>query len=191
MTPYREQVRRRLNEGGTPGQITDEILSLDPNVVYTDIAQLIEEIKPTVPTTNVTKTATPRVSFNKWAMFCGRSQIVFTDRYDALGMAPPDTTTMCDGQCDGTGFVPISADDREEPWATLWKEAEEEEHSEDGWQFVTCPDCTGSGKRVAQTVDGYAATEDGLLKPYDPPVVGQDDRLIEMRRRKRKRMNRE
>ena len=73
----------------------------------------------------------------------------YTDRYTALGIPYPDVSTMCDGQCEGAGWVPIKADD-EEPWHTLWVAAEEEHHSEDGYHFVECPDCGGKGKRVSQ-----------------------------------------
>lgn len=75
-------------------------------------------------------------------------EIEFTDRYKMLGIPYPDTDTMCEGQCEGTGRVPIHQDDPEEPWHTLWLEAEQQEHTDDGWHFVACPDCKGTGKRV-------------------------------------------
>ena len=69
------------------------------------------------------------------------------DRYKALGIPYPNRETMCDGQCEGTGRVPISQNDEEEPWRTLWLEAEKKEGSqEDGYHFVICPDCKGTGK---------------------------------------------
>jgi len=70
-----------------------------------------------------------------------------SDRYEALGMALPDPATMCQGHCEGTGFVPVKADDSREVFKKLWAEQEAKEHSEDGWHFVDCPDCGGSGKR--------------------------------------------
>jgi hypothetical protein len=72
--------------------------------------------------------------------------IEIMDRYDVLGISRPDPETCCKGQCEGTGFVPICKDDPEEPWHSLWLEAEKEVHSEDGWHFVTCPRCNGMGK---------------------------------------------
>ena len=72
----------------------------------------------------------------------------FTDRYEALGIPMPDVQTMCNGQCEGTGVVPIQSTDKEEPWRTLWLEAESVEHAEDGWHFVKCPDCKGTGRVV-------------------------------------------
>ena len=72
--------------------------------------------------------------------------IEFTNRYDALNIPEPDVNTMCKGQCEGTGVVPIYKDCKE-PWYTLWIEAEMREHSDDGWHFVTCPECCGTGKK--------------------------------------------
>jgi hypothetical protein len=69
------------------------------------------------------------------------------DRYDALEIPRPDPTTMCDGQCEGTGHVPISANETEEPWRSLWVEAEAAPPAEDDWHFVRCPDCGGTGQR--------------------------------------------
>ena len=78
-------------------------------------------------------------------------QIVGTDRYQALGMPPPDLETMCQGQCEGIGWVPIAKDDMSEPWRTLWLEAEAEEPAEkDGYHFVKCPDCNATGLKGAQ-----------------------------------------
>lgn len=68
------------------------------------------------------------------------------DRYTALGIPYPDPETMCAGQCEGTGVVPISKDDMEEPYRTLWLEAESLKHEDDGYHFVKCPDCGGTGK---------------------------------------------
>ena len=71
----------------------------------------------------------------------------FTDRYKALGIPYPNRETMCDGQCEGTGRVPIHKDDMDEPWHTLWLEAEKASPADDkGWHFVKCPDCNGTGK---------------------------------------------
>lgn len=41
--------------------------------------------------------------------------ITVTDRYEALGIPYFDPKTTCDGQCEGTGYVPIMNDDMEEP----------------------------------------------------------------------------
>ena len=61
---------------------------------------------------------------------------VFTSRYDALG--PPNG---CDGQCEGTGFVPIHADETDPEWKAVWDESEKENPTDDGWHFVRCPKC--------------------------------------------------
>jgi len=71
----------------------------------------------------------------------------FTDRYQALGIPYPDPKTMCKGQCEGTGWVPIGQDDMEEPFRALWLEAEANKPTDDGTHFVKCPDCDGTGKK--------------------------------------------
>ena len=72
-------------------------------------------------------------------------EVEFTDRYQALGIPYPDPKTMCDGDCEGTGWVPCQESD-EEPYHSLWLEAERENPSNDGWHFVKCPQCDGTGK---------------------------------------------
>ena len=74
-----------------------------------------------------------------------------TDRYKALGIPYPDREAMCNGQCEGTGSVPIYRNDDEEPWRTLWLIAEAKSPSEDGWHFVRCPDCNGTGRKELAT----------------------------------------
>jgi len=75
--------------------------------------------------------------------------IEFTDRYKALGIPYPDPKTMCQGQCEGTGWVPVERDDPDPVWRTLWEAAHAKPHKEpcDGWHFVKCPDCNGTGKK--------------------------------------------
>lgn len=73
--------------------------------------------------------------------------IEFTDRYQALGIPYPDPDTMCAGQCEGTGWVPIHKSETDERFLSLWDEAEKKEAADDGWHFVKCPDCGGSGQR--------------------------------------------
>ena len=70
----------------------------------------------------------------------------FTDRYKALGIPYPNPLTMCGGECEGTGFVPIHKEDKNEPWHTLWLEAEAKSPTDDSYHFVKCPACKGTGK---------------------------------------------
>ena len=94
------------------------------------------------------------------------TEIEVTDRYQALDIPYPDPETMCEGQCEGTGVVPIYSEDgvfrdqlksakgchvveeieEDERLHSLWLEAEAKEPAEDGWHFVKCPDCNGTGK---------------------------------------------
>ncbi|MFE9003096.1 hypothetical protein ACFYOY_13285 [Streptomyces sp. NPDC007875] len=93
--------------------------------------------------------------------------VQFTDRYEALGIAPPNLLTVCRGQCEGTGVVPVFIDspavnaelkkqgrticqpssETDSKLVALWREAENESHASDGWHFVSCPECQGTGKR--------------------------------------------
>jgi len=79
------------------------------------------------------------------------NEIEFADRYSAVGMPYPDVATICQGQCEGMGCVPIGANETEPRFKALWEEAHAKEHSEpcDGVHFVVCPDCHGTGKRPA------------------------------------------
>ena len=70
------------------------------------------------------------------------SEFEFTDRYKALGIPYPDPQTMCRGQCEGTGYYP-----EDDSTNQLWIKAEAKKPSEDGWHFVQCPECNGTGKR--------------------------------------------
>lgn len=86
-----------------------------------------------------------------------------TNRYEAIGIEYPNPDTMCIGDCEGTGFYPVQSvgfitdfggiDFRDEE---LWQV----EHNKgnffkrilhkltcDGWHFVKCYDCKGTGKR--------------------------------------------
>ena len=86
------------------------------------------------------------------------TEIEITDRYAATGY--PDPKTVCRGQCEGMGRVPVYIsrgdyregdvcrpdDETDETFRTLWFDADEKERCKDGWHFVQCPDCGGTGK---------------------------------------------
>lgn len=75
------------------------------------------------------------------------NEFEFTDRYQALGIPYPDPETVCHGQCEGTGWVPVNQDDEDETFRVLWAEAEKKKPTEDGYHFVECPECDGTGKK--------------------------------------------
>jgi 2'-5' RNA ligase len=81
-------------------------------------------------------------------------------RYGTGSAALPDRATMCRGDCEGTGVVPINfkepapgtgyfvySDEDEKLYHDPWERAQAESPAADGWQFLTCPDCGGTGKR--------------------------------------------
>jgi len=74
----------------------------------------------------------------------------YTDRYEAIGMPPPDPETMCSGQCEGIGVVPVYEDDEDEVYRTLWQKAEAKQHADDRCHFVKCPECNGTGKDLTK-----------------------------------------
>lgn len=70
----------------------------------------------------------------------------FTDRYG--GGPYPDPATMCKGQCEGLGVYPQTLDDRTitEEERRRWQEAHDKDaHTCDGYHFIKCPDCDGTG----------------------------------------------
>ena len=100
----------------------------------------------------------------------------FTDRYKALCVPYPDPETMCPGDCEGIGFYPLSRfptprlKSRVAAWKlahakrcsingrlkSLWKAVTRLDRIYlsmamtrcDGWHFVRCEVCGGTGKRV-------------------------------------------
>lgn len=94
--------------------------------------------------------------------------IEFTDRYKALGIPYPDLKTMCKGPCEGIGlypqFIPFKKFKKNVAYLVedvtleeerLWWESHRKGnyfkrlwHSFkcDGWHFIKCPYCGGSGK---------------------------------------------
>ncbi len=82
-----------------------------------------------------------------------------SDRYQAMGIPYPNPKTVCQGQCEGTGWIPvylgegdtdrsIYGPDEEDPeLIQAWHEADVVSPTDDGWHFVKCPACAGSGVR--------------------------------------------
>jgi len=97
----------------------------------------------------------------------------FVDRYQALGIPYPDPETMCPGQCEGIGLIPVHFSETDAILRNLWIQAEVKQREQikkgkkraslllirgykkngriltdldDGYHFVKCPDCNGTGK---------------------------------------------
>jgi hypothetical protein len=105
----------------------------------------------------------------------GSAKFKFTDRYQAMGLPYPDVETMCKGDCEGTGLVPIYGDNykgegkvrptyspsaRNDAYQHLWNEAEKREPTDDGWHLVRCFDCGGTG---TAKIESFIADLRGLL----------------------------
>ena len=106
-------------------------------------------------------------------------QIEFVSRYGS-GQGP-DPETMCGGPCEGTGYVPIKGDEEGDPvFKKLWIEAEAEEgHSEDGWQFVVCPDCGGTGLACNVPPDDGVENEEGGFADLEQDAWDEDSQDYE------------
>jgi hypothetical protein len=76
------------------------------------------------------------------------------DRYTTLGVPYPDPETICKGQCEGVGIYPQRLDDpaitevEHERWLALHNADVHAEGDCDGWHFIKCPDCEGTGKKA-------------------------------------------
>lgn len=77
------------------------------------------------------------------------------DRYKALGIPYPDLETMCVGDCEGTGIYPQNIQDPTISTVELelWEVAHNrpnahEDEPCDGWHFIKCFTCNGTGKRL-------------------------------------------
>ena len=106
----------------------------------------------------------------------------FTDRYDALGIEPPDPETVCRGHCEGSGIIPVKggpskdggiecALETDPVLLDLWRKAEDERVSGDGWHFVKCPECGGTGKSghlSASAGQGMSRSEAKAVAKTDP-----------------------
>lgn len=82
------------------------------------------------------------------------------DRYAALGITNFDN--LCNGLCEGTGFIPVylnktgtqekgnayPPNETNMELLDLWWDAEMAKPAEDGWHFVKCPTCKGTGKKI-------------------------------------------
>jgi hypothetical protein len=74
-------------------------------------------------------------------------EIEFTDRYG--GGPGPDVDTMCEGQCEGLGCYPVQLDahDLTDYEKQAVQEAASKGPTDDGYYFIKCGDCNGTGKR--------------------------------------------
>jgi len=106
----------------------------------------------------------------RWAAHFRNCGAAFTDRYQALGIPYPDPKTVCRDQCEGTGWIPVYlaegdtrnlgelatrirvVDEDNDALVAAWREAEKTNPCEDGWHFVKCPSCNGSGLRNAEAI---------------------------------------
>jgi hypothetical protein len=80
------------------------------------------------------------------------SEIEWTDRYHALGIPDPELAAMCDGPCEGTGWVPVYSDEADPRYAALWQEAEAKAPTGEagGGHLVDCLDCLGTGRKLGR-----------------------------------------
>ena len=83
-------------------------------------------------------------------------------RYGGQNAALHNPDTVCSGECDGAGVFPLKShkwlsgkDERNNasppPLVAaeqrMWDDAEACQPTKDGWHFVKCPTCGGTGKK--------------------------------------------
>lgn len=85
-----------------------------------------------------------------------RAAIQFVDRYDLLGIPRPDPETVCLGPCEGTGIIPLMRESLPK-YRAEWDMAEAKEPTDDGYHFLKCHDCGGTGRRDGTDVRGPRA----------------------------------
>lgn len=89
-------------------------------------------------------------------------RFVVFDRYSALGIPRPDPSTVCRGPCEGVGLVPVysaagdprandpkalrPARDIDPAYREAWDAAEAKHPTDDGWHFLKCMVCGGTGR---------------------------------------------
>lgn len=79
---------------------------------------------------------------------------MFTDRYAACGVPYQDPKTVCRGGCEGLGFYPTTC--RTNPrwlrahWRAVWRSLGIHLFKCDGWHFVECERCHGTGRVAGQ-----------------------------------------
>jgi hypothetical protein len=70
------------------------------------------------------------------------------DSSDRYGGNWPDPVTVCDGDCEGMGTVPVKRNDEVPYYREEWLVSELLNPSTDGTHFLPCFQCRGSGRRV-------------------------------------------
>lgn len=82
----------------------------------------------------------------------------------------------CDGDCQGTGWVPVSKDDMGNPYRGLYVQAELDSPSNDGWHFVPCPKCTKSdGEHIVKEGNKFVLKVNGQESAsFDKPTVSEE-----------------
>lgn len=96
-------------------------------------------------------------------MIMSKHEFEFVDRYSATGTPYPDPATMCEGDCEGMGCYPhrltlsrITNQEEDTEDNRLWHEAHNAPNGHDmrfdngacdGYHFIKCSDCGGTGKK--------------------------------------------
>jgi len=61
--------------------------------------------------------------------------------------------------CQGTGWIPVSSSDMDDPYRHLWVQAEIDSPSDDGWHLVPCKECApvsdGLDEHIVKQGDKY------------------------------------
>jgi hypothetical protein len=109
--------------------------------------------------------------------------IEFTDRY---GGNPPAWIRGCHGDCDSMGFYPTQDQSEWPTDARQFGTPEEDGTPDDGWRFVKCRECNGTGRvswlvsvaRIPRWIwKGIRFAQQAMGKDQVPPEYTFADRL--------------
>ena len=82
-------------------------------------------------------------------------EVEVVDRYSIVGIPRPNPWTVCRGHCEGMGFYPSNDPSSWPPGTRPLGIPMEGEGVDDGWRFITCDKCNGTGRRIAGRLGYY------------------------------------
>lgn len=143
-----------------------------PKHINTDALALAKPIK---------SVSRMRSAEGRWATISQSLLLEYADRYP---VPPPSPNTVCTGQCEGMGWIPVylgegdddrsvyGPDETDPELIAAWYAADVVSKTDDGWHFVKCPECGGTGVkgRIRGLLRGcqFHSEDEIRLAVFDP-----------------------